>query len=98
MYQLPEDLSQRNHEAGVALLRIRERVLNEDLRHELKALQEFATEIELLSTQLRETDADQAIAQLDTASAELTRRHTQVNEMLGRELRGVLGRSASASV
>jgi hypothetical protein len=98
MYQLPEDLSQRNHEAGVALLRIRERVLNEDLRHELKALQEFATEIELLSIQLRETDADQAIAQLDTASAELTRRHTQVNEMLGRELRGVLGRSASASV
>jgi len=98
MYQLPEDLSQRNHEAGVALLRIRERVLNDDLRHELKPLQEFATETGVLSIQLREADADQAIAQLDAASAELARRHTRVNEILGRELRGVLGRSASVSV
>jgi hypothetical protein len=97
MYQLPEDLSQRSYVAGVALLRIRERVLNDDLRRELKALQEFATGIELLSVQLRETDVDQAIAQLDTVSAELARRHVAVNEILGRELRGVLGRSASAA-
>lgn len=97
MYLLPEDLSQRNYEAGVALLQLRERVLNVDLRHELKALQEFATEIELLSIQLRDTDADQAIARLDAASAELAVRHTRVNEILGRELRAVLGHSASAS-
>jgi hypothetical protein len=97
MYQLPEDLSQRSYEAGVALLRTRERVLDDDLRRELKALQEFATETELLSIQLRGTDADQAIARLDAASAELVRRHTLVNEILGRDLRSVLGRSASAS-
>jgi hypothetical protein len=97
LYQLSEDLNQRSHEAGVALLRIRERVLNEDLRRKLKALQEFDAEVDLLSIRLRETDAAQAIAQLDAASAELVRRHILVNEILGRELRAVLGRSASAS-
>jgi hypothetical protein len=89
---LPEDLNQRNHEAGVALLRIRERVLNDDLRHELKALQQFATEVELRSLKLRETEVNQAIRELDDATLELASRHERVNQILGRELRVVLGR------
>lgn len=95
MYLLPDDLSDRAHAAGVALLRIRERVLHSELRQELKALHEFSTEVELMSLKLRGVDAGQAIAQLDAASLELTQRHTRVNEILGRELRVLLGRSAA---
>ncbi len=97
MYLLPEDLSDRVHAAGVALLRIRERVLNSELRRELKALHEFSTEVELLSLKLRGVNADQAVARLDAASHELAQRHTRVNEILGRELRALLGRSAPAA-
>ena len=59
MYQLGEDLNQRVYEARVALLRIRERVLNDELRHELTALQEFATEIEMLKLKLRGAAVDE---------------------------------------
>jgi hypothetical protein len=50
-----------------------------------------------LSIQLRETDPKEAIARLDAAMLELGERHARVNEILGRELRAVLGRSASVS-
>jgi hypothetical protein len=69
-YQLPEDLNKRVHEAGVALIRSRERVLNDELRHELKALQEFATELEFLALNLGEADSGQAVRQLDDANLE----------------------------
>jgi hypothetical protein len=92
MYLLPEDLSQRAHEAGVQFAHTRERVLNDELRDELKALHHFATEVELLSLKLRDADVDHAIGELEDASLELAQRHERVNEILGRELRVVLGR------
>jgi hypothetical protein len=86
---LPEDLRRMSYSADIALLPIRERVLSDELRPELKGLQELATAIVLF--QPVDMDSEKAIAQLDGASAELARRHTRVNEILGRELRAVLG-------
>ncbi len=57
MYLLPEELNKRGHEAGVALIRSKERVLNDELRHELMTLQKLVTEVELLSLTLRDADA-----------------------------------------
>ena len=96
-YSVPHDLDQRSHQARVALLRLGERVLGDHLRQELNALQKFAAEAELLPIHLRGTDPEKAIARLDAAMGELGERHKRVNEILGRELRAVLGRSASAS-
>lgn len=95
MHELPEDLRRGSYTADIALLRIRERVLSDELRQELRALQELTTGIVL--SHLGDADPDQAIARLDAASAELARRHTRVNEILGRELRAVLGGAESAS-
>ena len=65
----------------------------------MKDLQEFTGHIALLTIQLRRAavDVDQDVAKLDAAADELTRRHDRVNEILGVELRAVLGRAASAS-
>ena len=95
MHELPEDLRRGSYSADIALLRIRERVLSDELRQELRALQELTTEIVL--SHRGDADPDQAIARLDAASAELARRHARVNEILGRELRAVLGGAASAA-
>ncbi len=95
MHQAPEDLRRRSYGAEVALLSTRERVLSDELRHELRGLQELTAGI--IGSHLDDADPDQAIVRLDAASAELARRHTRINEILGRELRAVLGGAESAS-
>jgi hypothetical protein len=92
MYQLPEELNLKSHEAGIALIRIRERVLDDGLRLELEALHRFAVDVEPLSIQLRDTEPSAVIRQLDAASAELVERHERVNKQLGAALRTILGR------
>jgi hypothetical protein len=92
LYMVGDDLNKQSHEAGISLTRLRERVLSDDLRAELAALHRFETELELMALRLRKLAPAEAIREIDRAFSELATRHERVNDLLGQELRKVLGR------
>jgi hypothetical protein len=85
----PPELSDENREAMAITTRLRQRVLDDELRQHVRDVQELCTQITMPPQVMGETD-EQAARRAEEASGRLARDYNDLENHLGRVLRTLL--------
>lgn len=85
----PPELSDENREVMAITTRLRQRVLDDDLRQHVREVQELCTQITMPPQVTGETD-EQAAQRADPASVRLAHDYNDLENRLGRVLRALL--------
>lgn len=85
----PPELSDENREANAAVNRLRQRVLDDSLRQDVRAVQELCTQI-TMPTQLTGESDDEAARRANEQNVRLAHEYTDLENHLGEVLRALL--------
>ncbi|MHB8290407.1 MAG: hypothetical protein ACYDEY_14485 [Acidimicrobiales bacterium] len=91
---LGPELDEESYNTGVAIRRLRVRVLDSNLRDEIEEFHAFTSTIQASASVISNLPtAKDALARLESQMAELSQRYQAITETLGISLRTELGRS-----